>query len=426
MSRADDPCRWETALQPALVEASRGHPDPRLARRHDAAPVAANVRAGHMVKMEAPMAVDDVIRVPFHLAARSWRGRGRRRPCSCAGCVMGSPGRGWLRGCCRRRPHGKDWKDWGLRHDRLCHHWRRSRGRRWRRGALHRSSAGAADLHDHLQGIMVTATVAKVRIADHGGRRKVAEDVVDATVHDPVEEMLEPLPQHAHRRRGRGCVEVAGQDHSIARLSVARDQLQEVVGRGRPAARAARVDRCRAVVVHEEQHLARLGVPQTEPLRSPHTKVLVLAVLRDVGLPRGEKRPRLLEEGHANCPLAPEGVVPVCNAGLVQHVLRIFALLEAHDVEGGGHGALDEPEGLAPQALSHVDQVPPVEVVRQHLDLKRRARHVSRGHLRNCTHGARGVPERGALLWWRTQVRQRTGVGLQASTGTDWHRRLGK
>ena len=51
-----------------------------------------------------------------------------------------------------------------------------------------------------------------------------------------------------------------------------------------------------------------------------------------------------------------------------QHPLGILTLLESHDIIGGLTGASDQMSGTAAPAALHLEQMPPEEVVGQHLD----------------------------------------------------------
>mmetsp|Transcript_41348 Transcript_41348/g.76969 ORF Transcript_41348/g.76969 Transcript_41348/m.76969 type:complete len:234 (-) Transcript_41348:25-726(-) len=68
--------------------------------------------------------------------------------------------------------------------------------------------------------------------------------------------------------------------------------------------------------------------------------------------------------------VALEGLVLLQQADMPEHFLWILTLLEAHDIIGRIHGALDEVASAVSPAAFHLEEMPPKEVVGEDLDLE--------------------------------------------------------
>mmetsp|Transcript_41243 Transcript_41243/g.118632 ORF Transcript_41243/g.118632 Transcript_41243/m.118632 type:complete len:412 (+) Transcript_41243:519-1754(+) len=123
------------------------------------------------------------------------------------------------------------------------------------------------------------------------------------------------------------------------------------------------------MVVDEEEHLIRLVVLQPHPHSRASTIPLVRAVLCDVRRALAQQSPVRLVVGNAEGVRPGERLVLAHQARIAEHPADALALLERHDVEPGVAAALDEVARAAAVASTAAEQVPPEEVVRQHLDL---------------------------------------------------------
>mmetsp|Transcript_72036 Transcript_72036/g.187486 ORF Transcript_72036/g.187486 Transcript_72036/m.187486 type:complete len:221 (-) Transcript_72036:229-891(-) len=125
-------------------------------------------------------------------------------------------------------------------------------------------------------------------------------------------------------------------------------------------------------MVREEELLAGLQVAQSHPLRTPPSVILGRHVLAYVHRAVLDEGPRLLVVGHADRVLALESLVVIKQANRFKHPFQVFALLEAHDVEGLRFCVvLDQMSSTVSISTLSGEQIPPEEVVGQDLDLRR-------------------------------------------------------
>mmetsp|Transcript_89274 Transcript_89274/g.237289 ORF Transcript_89274/g.237289 Transcript_89274/m.237289 type:complete len:238 (+) Transcript_89274:223-936(+) len=222
--------------------------------------------------------------------------------------------------------------------------------------------------------MMVAATLAEDSASPAGA---TAEDGVDPASHHLVQRTPQRLLSHRRALR----VEVPHQDHSIPGLRDHACDAQQRVGRRLRPAPAARVDGQGAMVVQEEDRPGASEMSQADPADGARAVVLVMPVLRDQLAPSRKLLPRALVVGHCQAVPLVEDPVGVAIARIVQDPLRSTALLEGHDVVWPV--LRYELAGAAPVAASHAKEVPPEQVVRQHLDRKRvaaRPEHVPPRH----------------------------------------------
>mmetsp|Transcript_10547 Transcript_10547/g.28142 ORF Transcript_10547/g.28142 Transcript_10547/m.28142 type:complete len:201 (-) Transcript_10547:197-799(-) len=92
-----------------------------------------------------------------------------------------------------------------------------------------------------------------------------------------------------------------------------------------------------------------------------------------------------------------EGVLPL-QMGLRHHERQVLALLEPHEVVLRRVGALDEVFRAVAVPLSDQEEVPPVEVERQDLDVHWLPRHVRRPEDRRGAESASAAPHCGSRL----------------------------
>mmetsp|Transcript_69898 Transcript_69898/g.202583 ORF Transcript_69898/g.202583 Transcript_69898/m.202583 type:complete len:429 (-) Transcript_69898:274-1560(-) len=224
-----------------------------------------------------------------------------------------------------------------------------------------------SQLHNGLERVVVAAAGAKV--ACSGDVRATAEDVIHST-----EGRARHHGVHAHahvleRLRVRPCIEIADEDDHVALMGLLRRQLQEVEGRGLAAAAAAGVQRQRAVVVDEEDDLARLPVLQAHPHARPGAVPLVRPILRHVLRAVGEQIPGLSPVGDAERVRPRDRAVGAREPGVAEHPAEAFALLEGHHVKRRVVRGLDQVPGAAAVAAAAAKEAPPKQVVGQHLHL---------------------------------------------------------
>mmetsp|Transcript_22062 Transcript_22062/g.66284 ORF Transcript_22062/g.66284 Transcript_22062/m.66284 type:complete len:484 (+) Transcript_22062:246-1697(+) len=230
-----------------------------------------------------------------------------------------------------------------------------------------------ANVHGGRHRAVVAAAVAESLCCDHGGARDIAEDVVHATKGVPIEDLCQVRPKALDRPRPSVRIEVTHEHQEVARLPVLRHGVQQVAGCGTAPADAAGVHGQRAMVVEEEKSPAGRQVLQAHPLHPPLAVELCPHVFSDILLALRYQSPRLLVVGHADRVVALEGLVVVQQTHWTQQGFRVFALLETHDVKGLWlHVRLDEPPGAVAPTMLDLEQMPPEEVVGQHLDLNGR------------------------------------------------------
>eukprot|EP00418_Pyrodinium_bahamense_P066155 CAMPEP_0179096802 /NCGR_PEP_ID=MMETSP0796-20121207/44520_1 /TAXON_ID=73915 /ORGANISM="Pyrodinium bahamense, Strain pbaha01" /LENGTH=413 /DNA_ID=CAMNT_0020794529 /DNA_START=465 /DNA_END=1704 /DNA_ORIENTATION=+ len=156
-------------------------------------------------------------------------------------------------------------------------------------------------------------------------------------------------------------------------MRIRRDELQDVVRRGRTRAAAALADWQGSVVVEEENHLA-IPVAQADPLGGSLAVVLTAVVLTDVSLALGNPSEPGLPPGDGEGPAAvDEAVVPgeAPVPRVPEDAARVVALLEAHQVVLLGAACLgDLPAGALAVAMPLAEQVPPEEVVGKDLEIR--------------------------------------------------------
>mmetsp|Transcript_33370 Transcript_33370/g.104020 ORF Transcript_33370/g.104020 Transcript_33370/m.104020 type:complete len:234 (+) Transcript_33370:1489-2190(+) len=121
------------------------------------------------------------------------------------------------------------------------------------------------------------------------------------------------------------------------------------------------------MVVHEEDPGTAV-VAKPHPLHSTLTEKALLVFSHPL-VSAGLKGPAALVEGHAEGAFALEGFVLVLQTSVTEHPPGVLALLETHEVEGLVLRVVGNVLArLAVLALVLDEQVPPVEVVSQHLD----------------------------------------------------------
>mmetsp|Transcript_128198 Transcript_128198/g.356745 ORF Transcript_128198/g.356745 Transcript_128198/m.356745 type:complete len:212 (+) Transcript_128198:285-920(+) len=147
----------------------------------------------------------------------------------------------------------------------------------------------------------------------------------------------------------------------------------DVVGCGRPCTPTALAHRERAVVVHEEDGLVSLLVPQAHPHARALAEVLpgLRLVVRDDALPLLEHFPDGLAVSDADVLVRVPGHEVFVHASIVEHAVRLSALLEAHEIKWRIlRVLLDQLSSRTSVAAILVEQLPPEQVVGQDPDLR--------------------------------------------------------
>mmetsp|Transcript_71703 Transcript_71703/g.180933 ORF Transcript_71703/g.180933 Transcript_71703/m.180933 type:complete len:225 (-) Transcript_71703:719-1393(-) len=181
---------------------------------------------------------------------------------------------------------------------------------------------------------------------------------------DVVHAPIQALQSHVVR----ACIEVPDQYDRIVRMRSVCNELQDVV-RGRlTSASATAVHRQRAMMVHEEEHLSSGRMLQASPHDGSSAVPLVTAVLADVFSSIRQQGPTILAIRHAHC-VRPSDCPVLCRkASIAKNPTDTLAFLEAHDVEPFRAARLgNEPARAAAITVSSAEQVPPKQVVCEHL-----------------------------------------------------------
>mmetsp|Transcript_22697 Transcript_22697/g.71393 ORF Transcript_22697/g.71393 Transcript_22697/m.71393 type:complete len:364 (-) Transcript_22697:156-1247(-) len=234
---------------------------------------------------------------------------------------------------------------------------------------LHRLDHRRPHADDCVQGVVVAAALPQVgRLQDVA--LDVAENVVDAAKVVPAVDVVELGLQRLQRLRPTVSVEVAHEDYGVATLPVLRDELQDVARRFPGTPGAAGVNGQGAVVVHEEQRPIGVEVHQAHPLGTSEAIIeCPPLVLRHVSLTLRQQLPGIVTVGHGNPMITHDGRVVGQDATVGEHAPRVLTLLEAHDIVLWLGGARDEVSSDTACPAAPAVEVPPVEVVGQHLDV---------------------------------------------------------
>mmetsp|Transcript_65894 Transcript_65894/g.169567 ORF Transcript_65894/g.169567 Transcript_65894/m.169567 type:complete len:260 (-) Transcript_65894:390-1169(-) len=147
-------------------------------------------------------------------------------------------------------------------------------------------------------------------------------------------------------------------------------ELHDVERGGLATAAAARVHGQRAVVHHEEERHAGAAVAEADPQPAARAIPLVCAVLGDVIAAFLDHIPGGVAVGQRHRVVPHDSGELALQTGVAQHAADVLALLEAHDVVRLALvRSCDKLTGAPPGAAAAAEEVPPEEVVGQHLDV---------------------------------------------------------
>mmetsp|Transcript_95669 Transcript_95669/g.205263 ORF Transcript_95669/g.205263 Transcript_95669/m.205263 type:complete len:311 (-) Transcript_95669:313-1245(-) len=111
-------------------------------------------------------------------------------------------------------------------------------------------------------------------------------------------------------------------------------KVHQVVRRAHSSAGATCAYGQWAVVVHEEQRLPRLHVPQAHPLADPPAPEVAALVLSHLGLPTAQRCPTRLSVSQTNLLRPLQTAILVRQARFLEEPVHVQAFLKGHDIEG--------------------------------------------------------------------------------------------
>mmetsp|Transcript_24895 Transcript_24895/g.57865 ORF Transcript_24895/g.57865 Transcript_24895/m.57865 type:complete len:356 (+) Transcript_24895:325-1392(+) len=217
--------------------------------------------------------------------------------------------------------------------------------------------------------VVVAPPRAQIGRAGDACLAKVAEDVVNASKLGAGEYPVEPTANLDNGVRCRNRVEVANHEHGFVMLGAVLDELQQVVRCRRAFPLPTRAQRQRAMMVHEENRLIRLDILQADPHTCALAEVLpgLLLVVRYDTLALLEHFPEGFAPSDADVLVRVPRLKLLVHASVKEHVVRLLAFLETHEVVG--HilcRLLDQLPGTASSSAHLVKELPPEEVEREH------------------------------------------------------------